>query len=383
VNRLSQKAAIHQFHFYASPADAVTNHMLFVQKALREVGIGGDIFANEIKDGLGNTVRPLSDSDLWNCDCLLIHHSQGNPGLKSLLGIEVPKALIYHNITPAHFFSYDPYVAQLNELGRAQLELLQEMTIASFTFSKFSARDLASPSTLLPLFDLDSLLPGWKVKTKVKTRKAPEFLFVGRLVPHKNPALLIEMMYYYVTRINPDATLILAGKPDPIYGRYLRLLTLSLGLKENVIFTGQVSAKTLSQLYSRADAFVCASEHEGYCIPLVEAMKAGIPVFAVDSPGIEETLGGAGVLFRTRNPGEMAETLGTFGDDSIRWRAIVKSQTSRLSEIGKTCNRQNLQKEFLRLVKNLRSSPEVKRELNTVSTPMLKKSPKPWQEVHF
>jgi glycosyltransferase involved in cell wall biosynthesis len=357
-----QKITVNQYHYHAAPADAVTNHMLFVQRALREIGIGGKIFADQIKPGTSPLVHLLSTVEIWNCDCLLLHHSQANLRLKELLNIEVPKALVYHNITPTQFFTHDAHLAYLNQTGITQLQRIKNSIVESFTVSKFNSQALEqqgyAPSQIIPLYDFDALLRGVKTKTNhPPPAKGLTFLFVGRLVPHKNPALLINMFHYYLTRVDPRAQLVLAGKADPIYGAYLQMLVSALGINTNVNFTGQISQRALFDLYRQCDVFVCASEHEGYGIPLVEAMKAGLGVFAVDSTGVNETLGTAGVKWATRRPGEMAETISSFVSSRSLWQSLIASQTGRLAEIKQNQTTLAMQRAILSLIHRLRKTP--------------------------
>src|SRR5688500_4281454 len=115
-----QRLTVHQFHDSFQAHDAISNQMRFVREALKDNGIGGEIFARHLKGVTGDAVR-FSPTAAWNCDLLLIHHSQGSPWLNEVLRIEVPKALVYHNITPSEYFAHDPYIQKLCLMGRRQL----------------------------------------------------------------------------------------------------------------------------------------------------------------------------------------------------------------------------------------------------------------------
>jgi glycosyltransferase involved in cell wall biosynthesis len=351
-----QPLTVHQFHFSAAPHDAVYNQMVFLQAALREVHIDGDLFACEIKPGLEGKVQPFA-SALWDCDLLLIHHSHGNPLLKEVLKVEVPKALVYHNITPAEFFPHDPYVADLCRLGRSQLELFPNKIVESFADSRFNAKELESyglRAQLLPLFHLNAKIPVNRVRSEKKN-----ILFVGRMVPHKNQALVIRAFAYFLT-LEPKSQLTLVGGQDPIYGEYLRLLISALNLQDNVRLLGKVSDAELTRLYRESGAFLCLSQHEGFCIPLIEAMKNGIPVFASARGAVGETLGGAGVELISEHPKDIAAVLAAVLKDRGTLDAILRGQAKRLGELGRLENKKTAQGLLGRLVKKLRSPPSAR-----------------------
>jgi glycosyltransferase involved in cell wall biosynthesis len=89
----------------------------------------------------------------------------------------------------------------------------------------------------------------------------------------------------------------------------LELMVREFGLEENVRFHGEIDAPSLAAHYARATAFVCASEHEGFCVPLVEAMAFGVPVVALGTTAVPETVGEAGIVWDERDPRRFAVTL--------------------------------------------------------------------------
>ncbi len=353
----SQNVTIHQFHYAASAGDAITSQMLFVRSALNDAGIGGEIFSVENKAPRSYEIEPFLPARLWNADLVLVHHSHGNPALRQLLRVEVPKALIYHNITPAQYFGHDAHLARYSEKGREQIFSFAGQTVAAFGDSRYNCAELElagfKGATVFPLLDLKA---GEFAKATAPSKAEAErrLLFVGKVTPHKNQALLIQMQFYLQLAFPGRYRLTLAGRQDPVYTRYLRLLTKALGLEPYVEFTGPVTPAKLETLYASAAALVCTSLHEGFCIPLVEAMQRDVPVFALPMSGLRETLGKAGVRWANRQPHAMAESLHAVLENPGAVDAVLTGQDARLKELQQTHNRERVQMLCLELVSRLR-----------------------------
>ena len=330
---LELKAVVHQFHYSVAPGDAITQQMLLIRNVLKKAGIEGEIFAVENRFP-ERPIRRYSPEAMGDGSLLLLHHSQGNPSLEELLRLPVPCALMYHNITPEEFYRHDPYIAHLSHLGREQLLLLRRRVVATYAASAYNAFELKTlgfgECPVLPLVDLSERRP-----SRAKEKKNGPILFVGRIAPHKNQALQIKS-YYYLRRIWKDAPeLVLVGGGDPFYLRYLKLLTKGLQLDGNVRFAGKISAEALAELYRDARAFLCTSLHEGFCVPLVEAMCAGVPVFALPLTGAKGTLGGAGLQLLSRKPHRIAEALFVTLNRPEAVKAILLGQEQRLKQLAR------------------------------------------------
>jgi glycosyltransferase involved in cell wall biosynthesis len=355
---------VHQFHHSVSQADAVTNHLFFIQECLREIGVGGDIFAAETHQLEGNRVHPWTPDTFIDGDLLLIHHSQGNPWLREVLTAEVPKAVVYHNITPPRFFAHDPYLADLCRMGRRQLPLLRDSVLMGFAVSDYNAAELRaagfSKVDRLPLHDLETAEVSAAFRRPGRTL---DLLFVGKLTPHKNQALLIQTLYFLKAILQTPLRLTLVGREDRIYGEYLRLLTRALGLQKEVRFTGPVSAAQLGKYYRSANAFLCPSQHEGFCVPLVEAMLHRVPVFALPQPGVKETLRGAGVECRTQKPHELAEIIAGVLEDPHAIKAILVGQQRRLRALGQTQKAARVQSALMDILQTLKKPQTVARHV--------------------
>lgn len=362
---LTQKLRVHQYHDSAQPHDAVTNQMRFLKRALREIGITGEIFARHVKPAGWSEVRAFSTNSMWDCDLLLVHHSQGSPLLGDVMKIEVPKALVYHNITPGHFFRHDPYIEGLCHTGRHQLLRLRGEVVAAFVDSRFNGWELEELGyrrpEILPLFELR----GETIPAR-EERPPRRLLFVGKITPHKNQALLVKTLFYLKGIWGNRAHLCLVGGEDPVYGRYVRQLVKVLDLEENVTFAGRLDDDGLAREYAAADAFVSTSLHEGFGIPLVEAMRFGAPVFALPCGAVPETLGDSGVQLLSQKPHRIAETLAEILKEPRAIEAIAESQRLRLADIARRQNLKTAQEKLAHLLASLRkislpekSAPEI------------------------
>lgn len=355
---MTQPLTIHQYHYTAAPHDAISNYMLWIQQSLKKSGIGGEIFASRIAPHASDSFKPFSKTKLWNCDLLLVHHSQGNPHLKEVLQIEVPKAVIYNNITPPEFFKHDPHIQKLCQLGRKQLKALKENCEMGFGTSDYNLDELKAYDFLrtekLPLLEIPSQP---EFEGKPFSPKAPvHLLFVGRIARHKNQALLIKAFYYLKDRLPTASSLTLVGKGDPIYAKYLRLLIKQLGLSKEVTLTGKVSDSELKDLYRKSTAFVCPSLHEGFCIPLVEAMKYSLPIFALEAEGVLETLGIAGLVFHTDAPNEVAAILSKTLSHPVIMETLARSSQERLKSLSDIHREEKLVGALARLALEIRGA---------------------------
>jgi len=342
---LSQPLQIHQFHAKASAGDAITQHMLFIQEALEEIGIGGKIFAKDIKNLPQGKVLPWSLDSAWDCDLFLIHHSQYNSEFKAVTSLEIPKAVVYHSQPPETYFAHDLDLKKALHRGKKQLvgykrKKIPALGVSSFSINELESLGFARPQKL-PLLHLP--LPG--KRQKEWDWAEPKYLiFVGRLAPHKKQSYLVETFYHLKKLFPARSKLYLLGTGDPLYTKYLKLLIQQWGLENHVILTGKVTDSELVKYYSLADAFVCASEHEGFCLPLVEAMKFGVPVFFRSCLGVQETMGGSGVELLGTQASETAAVIQSLMKNPAALEKTVEKQDDRLRQLSLFQNRKNLQK---------------------------------------
>ena len=309
---------VHQVLSGAGPHDAITTEALQFRAHFRRWGWGGGDHAARIAPGVDGTIARLGGLRPAPEDVLLIHHSAGAPRLGELLAFENPKLLLYHNVTPAPWlWDHAPLVGVQCAIGREQLPRLLAAVDVAAADSEFNAAELrrlgAERTDVIPLLvDRDRLGPAPGADAAARNgsaQRVPTILFVGRLSPHKRQDEVIRAFAAYRRHRAPDARLSLVGDPiTAAYGELLKRFAETLAPGAVSIESG-LSAQELGERYRAADAFLCLSEHEGFCIPLLEAFHFGLPVIARPAGAVPEVAGDAAVLVEDRDPAVIAELL--------------------------------------------------------------------------
>jgi L-malate glycosyltransferase len=287
---------VHQVLSGAGPYDAVTTQALAFRELFRRWGWGGRDVAAEIDPRVGHRVAPLralSSGALALGDVLLIHYSAYAPKLRGVVEMPQRKLLLSHNITPARWFwDHDPQAAVVCALGRKQLPQFAAAADLAAGVSSYNARELGSDTVIPILFDPAAL----GAPARAEPPGPPTILFVGRLAPHKRQDAVIRAFELYRRRHAPDARLVLVGAPiNARYEAAMRALADELSPGRVTIESGLEPA-ALAARWRSAHAFLCLSEHEGFCIPLLEAFHFGVPVVARPVGGIPEVAGDAALL---------------------------------------------------------------------------------------
>jgi L-malate glycosyltransferase len=313
----------------AGPVDAVTNQGLACRALFERWGWEGQDYAAVIAPGMPRqSIRHLHELQPAQGEALVLHYSGYARGLERLFDSRRRSLLISHNITPARYFwAHEPVEAVRCELGRAQLAGLAGQTGALAGVSEYNASELRGMSGreagVIPiLFDRAALPPPGPPPSG-----PPTILFVGRIVPHKRQDLLIRAFARF-RRQMPGARLVLVGVPlSPGYGEALRRLAEELA-PGGVSFESGISSARLAEHYRAAHAFLCLSEHEGFCIPLLESFHFRVPVIARDVGAIREVVGEAGVLLSEHdNPDVVAELLRiVVGDAELRAELLARGE---------------------------------------------------------
>lgn len=295
--------------------DAIGTHTITLMHALRAAGLESDVFYGACTPDLAGTAKPVTALGRHARDRVLLYQASiGSPVFDILLARTEPVLVHYHNITPAELLApWEPDVAFETALGRAQLERLAPRAHLAVGVSAFDERELIDAgytrTAVAPLL-VDMSAPAGPPDRAAAARLArdksaggPDLLFVGKISPHKAPHDLVKMLYVYRRVYDPRARLRLVGAPlGESYAPALEAFADEIGLGEAVDVAGSVDTGTLEAYYAAADAFVCASEHEGFCAPLVEAMSRGVPVVAFGTAAVPETVGGAGLVLPDKDP---------------------------------------------------------------------------------
>ena len=338
---------VHQFLPSAGARDAVGAHTLQSAKALAAAGLAGGIWAEDIQPDMAKDVRATDVYETLRpsrrrSNVVLYQLATGSRTLvPRLVEWPEPKMIYFHNITPSRFF--DPWAPDemLNMAwGREELKLLAphvRVALANSEFSAVELRDLGIedvrvvPPYLPPALDSDPdpAHLDWLRRTK----RGLDVLCVSRMVPHKGHLDLLRAFAALRAGVDPNARLLLVGAWGPeSYMRALFRLRDKLGL-EGIVFTGSVSAATLAAHYRHADVFVSLSRHEGFGLPLLEAMRQGLPVVAYDAAAVAETMGGAGVLLGSLDPLLVAEVVARAGQPGSLRDELVRRQRERVARL--------------------------------------------------
>lgn len=338
---------VHQFVPTLLVRDAVGNHVLRTQRDLAELGAHADIWAGWVDPSLGGRARrwqrfERTRSKRGRRRILLYQAASYSGGMVDFLaGRADPTVVSYHNLTPASFLApYDGSAAHDLALAMAELRRLVARTRVAVAASEFNAADLRRMGVervhvIPPYVGLGFRgRPDQRTLERLRaTRRGIDLVFVGRLSPNKGHADLVRLVATLRASIDPHARLFLVGSPGPrLYVDWIARL-IDRVAPGAVVLTAGVSDAELAAYYAHADVFVCMSKHEGFCIPLVEAMRARLPVLAYQAGAVGDTLAGAGVLVRTREPPILAElVLRLARDDDLR-AEICRRQLRRAAEI--------------------------------------------------
>jgi glycosyltransferase involved in cell wall biosynthesis len=322
----------------AHPLDAVTNHALCWRDALQHWGWEGEVYSARPAPGTRRRlgVRRLDELQP-DGNVLLVHYSGYAPELEGLFTGSARTLLLSHNVTPEDWFwPEEPEDALRCRLARHQLHELARRADRLAGVSGYNAAELRRASgreaEVIPiLFDgsrLDSAAS--PEPRRVDGSTPPTVLFVGRLTPHKRQDEVLRAFALF-RRIQPAARLVLVGHASsPPYGQRLRQLAAQLA-PGAVSFEAELSPQELADWYRSADVFLCLSEHEGFCIPLLEAFHFGLPVIARDAAAVGEVVGDAGVLLGPQDDlATIAELLDIVTGDGELREALRRRGRERL-----------------------------------------------------
>lgn len=324
--------------------DAIGNDILAIDDALTNAGYTTEIMAMTIHEALKDRGKSLDFRMIGPDDLILFHKATGDVLTNLLAAAPCQKVLIYHNITPAKYFLlYDSIMAWNLWKGRRQLKKLSGLFDYGWGDSAFNCRELAEAGfsedrlSVLPiLYDpadhktsFDSLLD-----EKLKGQKGTKILFIGRIASNKKQEEIIKVYDQYLHTVDPEARLYLVGSWDGMEKYYAKLkgFAWELGLSdEQVVFTGHVSETEKESYLRNADVFLCMSEHEGFCVPILEAMSKGVPVVAYAAAAVPETLGENGLLFHDRDYAHIVSQIDRLQRDQVFRTEVLRRQQENLS----------------------------------------------------
>src|SRR6266576_2335507 len=313
---------INQWVPAAHKGDAIGDSARRMRGLLRQMGHTSELYALTIDDELQGDVHPFADPASKKGDQTMFHFALPSPMTEAFARLPGGRLLQYHNVTPAAYFApYDPALFRLASLGREELATLAGRVDLALGDSEYNRQELDRLG-----FGRTGVFPIAVHTTRITQaarRPALEkvllddglvnFLFVGRIAPNKKIEDHIKLAEVYKRYVDAYYRFIFVGRFDvvPRYYSMIRALMAEYRfLTDRFVFTGPVPDEELAVYYRHAAVYVSLSEHEGFCVPLLEAMAADVPVLAYAAAAVPETLGGAGVLFQPKDLELASEMLG-------------------------------------------------------------------------
>jgi L-malate glycosyltransferase len=339
-----------------------------LRDGLRHVGIDSDIFYGSFTPDVQHEGRSVTELGRAGRDRWLLYQSSiGSPVYDIFAARAEPKLVNYHNITPASLLcDWEPNVGYEVALGRTQLARLAPQSRLAVADSAFNESELHAlgygDTAVVPLLidmhrkseQADPDMAATLGRRKA-TAGGADLIFVGKVSPHKAPHDLVKMLAVLRRLYDPAARLHLIGSPlGEAYEPALRAFVAELGLDDAVNFAGSVSEAELEAYLQAADVFVCASDHEGFCVPLTEAMGHGIPIVAYGVTAVPETVGDAGLLLPDKSPARFAAAVGRVLSDATLRRHLSTAGHARAAAF----NLPDSQRRFVSLIQRaIGSSP--------------------------
>ena len=335
--------AVHQVLATLGYGDAIGHEVLGIRRALRAAGYASSIIVETADPRLEDETIDYRDMvEVVTADDLVIHHfSIGSRASRTMFALPCRMVLVYHNITPPEYFlGVHDYLVRQCFHGRRELTAYRARVDLALGDSEFNRQELAAigfdPTAVLPVIpDFDHL----DVEPDSRIEEAygddwTNILFVGRLVPNKRPDNLIRFFHAYKTLYNPRARLIIAGAYGGFESYLVQLHDLvgRLGVGD-VVLTGQVTDAELAALYDVADLFLCASEHEGFCVPIIESFYTGVPVLAYAATAVPVTMDGGGMLYDSRDPRVVARLMHAILSNRSTRDSLLAAQDAALDRL--------------------------------------------------
>jgi glycosyltransferase involved in cell wall biosynthesis len=336
---------VHQVLATLGYGDAIGHEVLGIQRVLRRAGMTSEIYVESADPRLEDLTLDYREmvAAIEPEDILIHHFSIGSRASRVAYALPGRMVLVYHNITPPEYFlGVHKDLVKLCFRGRRELTAYVQRCDLALGDSEYNRCELEqlgfSPTGVL------SVVPDFShlsVPDHAGRAFAAPFddgvinvMFVGRVIPNKKIEDVIRSFHVYRTRFNPRSRLLLVGS----YGGFERYLAMLQALvarlgTPDVLFLGHVSNEELSALYDVADIFLCASEHEGFCVPLLEAFHKRVPVLAFAATAVPATMDGGGVLYDTKDPHHIARLVEAIVDDPRTEDGVLTTQDAALDRL--------------------------------------------------
>jgi L-malate glycosyltransferase len=328
--------------------DAISNHVLQLRKLLRDAGFDSNIYGEWMDGPMSKEARPYQEAPVAGNDRILLYHSSTHSDMAGWLAERSAEGQRvfsdYHNITPPEYYArWAPDAVPSMVEARKELVDLAPSIELGLADSQFNEQELidvgyAKTVTCRLLVDLEGYRDAPDQRTlarlrRQRDREGAHWLFVGRLAANKCQHDVIAAFAVYRRLFDPQARLtLIGGITAPRYLRALQLLAADLGVADAVETLDQVPHGDLLAHFHTADVFVCLSEHEGFCVPLLEAMQIGVPTVSYAAAAVPETVGDAGVLLAEKDPLDVACAVADLLGDEGKRDAFVKLGQTRAAD---------------------------------------------------
>ncbi len=346
---------IHQLVHTLSYGDAISSEVITIQRILKEKGFDSEIYAINTHSKYQGLTKDYKTIDDIPNQKIILHYSIGSDLNNVYLNLKnAKKFLIYHNITPKKFFDGINFrVACSIEEGLKELPFLCKNSDMIISDSNFNASDLSLMginSKVLPLpfddkkWDIEE---NQGIKNILRKGDPINILHVGRLAKNKCVEDVIKSFFYLHSKIEKNSKLYLVGidTDTEIYSFMLKELIHDLNLEDSVYFCGAVADTELKAFYKNSSAYICLSEHEGFCVPILEAMNFSLPVISFDGTALKDTVGDGGILINEKDHVKIAELLYKVSTDKKIKNEMIVAGKKRVEEFSI----KNFSKKFLEI----------------------------------
>ena len=327
--------------------DAVGNDTRAIHRILKEEGYDSVIAAEAVDARIpkeeATEIGKLPE--IREEDLVIYHASTGSRLNFDIAGYPGRKMMIYHNITPPEFFRrYNRDAGKNMAYGYEGIRYLKdkfEYCIADSEYNRQELRRMGYETPidvcpiLIPFEDYDKA-PSKRVMEQYGNDGKKNWLFVGRIAPNKKQEDVIRAFCRYQRDYEPESRLFLVGNAGGMerYETRLKDYIHALGLDGKVIIPGHIPFDETLAYYRLADLFVCMSEHEGFCVPLAEAMHFRVPIIAYGCCAVPDTLGSGGLLLDSKEPGLAAAAIDRIVNDRALRRHLKKEQEKVLKRFS-------------------------------------------------
>ncbi len=364
---MSRPSRIDQFLPTYSQHDAIGIHVTNIQKLLRAHGYYSEIFVEQLHSSTAKLAHPHSAYENFHTkDAISIYHySIGSRLPDFLLGYDNFRLIDYHNVTPADYFREpeDWNIYHACRQGLRQMDKVRILGHAGWADSAYNAHELVELGfpqyQVLPIlrdYKFLSTLPDLNLAKNIVADGKKNIIFVGRLMPHKSQHDLLQLYKLFHDFVDKNSRLILVSNGPLSYQRKLMQLCKDLDLtvaanlsekyasKAQVLFPGNIDDEAMATLYRHSHMFLCMSEHEGFCVPLVEAMFFGLPIIANPVTAIPETCGlETGLLIKKDNVADIVEGMAAIARQpqfaaSLREASLKRAKAFQWSTLEKRFN---------------------------------------------